>query len=63
MADIRRLENRIRNLEYYTTLSLLETNTANLFVPDSDGLIDLNLDFLLTTLDLSTSRRKCGNKE
>ena len=38
MADIRRLENRIRNLEYYTTLSLLETNTANLFVPDSDGL-------------------------
>ena len=38
MSDIRRLENRIRNLEYYTTLSLLETNTANLFVPDSDGL-------------------------
>ena len=38
MVDIKQLENRIRNLEYYTTLSLLETNTANLFVPDSDGL-------------------------
>jgi hypothetical protein len=38
MVDIKSLENRIRNLEYYTALSLLETNTANLFVPDSNGL-------------------------
>jgi hypothetical protein len=38
MVDIKQLENRIKNLEYYTTLSLLETNTANLFVPDADGL-------------------------
>ena len=38
MVDIKQLEKRIKNLEYYTTLSLLETNTANLFVPDSDGL-------------------------
>lgn len=38
MSDIRRLENRIKNLEYYTALSLLETNTANLFVPDANGL-------------------------
>jgi len=38
MVDIRQLENRIKNLEYYTALSLLETNTANLFVPDSNGL-------------------------
>jgi len=38
MSDIKNLENRIKNLEYYTTLSLLETNTANLFVSDSDGL-------------------------
>jgi len=38
MVDIKQLENRIKNLEYYTTLSLLETNTSNLFVPDSDGL-------------------------
>ena len=38
MSDIKNLENRIKNLEYYTTLSLLETNTANLFVADDDGL-------------------------
>lgn len=38
MSDIRRLENRIKNLEYYTSLSLLETNTSNLFIPDSNGL-------------------------
>ena len=38
MQDIKNLENRIKNLEYYTTLSLLETNTANLFVADGDGL-------------------------
>jgi hypothetical protein len=38
MVDIKKLENRIKNLEYYTSLSLLETNTANLFVADSGGL-------------------------
>ena len=38
MVDIKKLEDRIRNLEYYTTLSLLETNTQNLFVPDESGL-------------------------
>ena len=38
MADIRKIDNRVKSLEYYTALSLLETNTANLFVPDGDGL-------------------------
>ena len=38
MVDIEKLEKRIKNLEYYTSLSLLETNTSNLFVPDADGL-------------------------
>lgn len=38
MVDIKQLENRIKNLEYYTALSMLETSTANLFIPDSDGL-------------------------
>ena len=38
MQDIKRLEDRIRSLEYYTTLSLLEKETANLFVSDSEGL-------------------------
>jgi hypothetical protein len=47
MVDIKQLENRIRNLEYYTSLSLLETNTANLFVPDADGLNRFKSGFLV----------------
>jgi hypothetical protein len=38
MEDIAGLETRISNLEYYTTLSLLETKTENTFIPDSKGL-------------------------
>ena len=38
MVDIKQLENRLKNLEYYTTLSLLEISTSTLFVPDSNGL-------------------------
>ena len=38
MVDIKQLENRIKNLEYYTALSLLESNTSNLFISDSNGL-------------------------
>jgi hypothetical protein len=38
MIDIEKLEKRIKNLEYYTSLSMLETNTANLFVADAEGL-------------------------
>ena len=38
MRDIAALETRIKNLEYYTALSLLETNTSSFFVPDGDGL-------------------------
>ena len=38
MRDINNLENRIKNLEYYTALSILETNTANMFISDADGL-------------------------
>jgi hypothetical protein len=37
MRDIFNLESRIKNLEYYTSLSMLETNTQNLFVDDGNG--------------------------
>lgn len=37
MSDIKQLENRIRNLEYYTSLSLLESKTESAFIADSDG--------------------------
>ena len=38
MTDIKKLEERIKNLEYYTSLSVLETSTENMFVPDATGL-------------------------
>ena len=37
MRDIQGLEQRIDNLEYYTSLSLLETDTKSLFLADSTG--------------------------
>lgn len=37
MTDISKLEQRIKNLEYYTALNQLETNTLNLFVEDANG--------------------------
>lgn len=37
MRDIGKLEKRIENLEYYTSLSLLEQETQNLDVVDSNG--------------------------
>ena len=37
MRDIGKLENRIKNLEYYTSLTLLEVETAKLNVTDANG--------------------------
>jgi len=38
MSDIGRLEQRLENVEYYTRLSLLESDTANLTIVDANGL-------------------------
>ena len=38
MSDISKLEQRLFNVEYYTQLSLLEADTANLTIADSSGL-------------------------
>ena len=38
MSDIGRLEKRLEQVEYYTSLSLLEQDTANLQITDADGL-------------------------
>jgi hypothetical protein len=40
MQDIARLEDRLRNVEYYTSLSLLETDTKNLTLRDSQTQLD-----------------------
>ena len=38
MSDIGRLEKRLNSVEYYTRLSLLESDTANLTITDANGL-------------------------
>lgn len=38
MKDIGKLEKRIDQLEYYTTLSMLENDTKNMTIRDADGL-------------------------
>ena len=38
MSDISKLEQRIKNLEYYTSLNTVESEALNKFIPDADGL-------------------------
>lgn len=38
MEDIKKLEDRISNLEYYTSLSLLESDTSKLFIPNENNI-------------------------
>jgi hypothetical protein len=38
MSDLRDIENRVSNLEFYSTLSLLELSTETLLITDSNGL-------------------------
>ena len=47
MKDIGKLEQRLANVEYYTQLSLLESETVNSFISDSNGLNRLKNGFLV----------------
>jgi uncharacterized Fe-S cluster-containing radical SAM superfamily protein len=47
MRDIGKLENRIRNLEYTTSLSLLELDTKTLQIQDADGLSRFKTGFFV----------------
>jgi hypothetical protein len=47
MRDIGKLEKRIDNLEYYTSLSLLETETQSLKIQDASGLDRLKNGFIV----------------
>ena len=38
MSDIAKLEQRIKNVEYYTSLNQVESDILNKFVPDANGL-------------------------
>jgi hypothetical protein len=61
MSDISKLETRIKNLEYYTTLSLLESETASLNIVDSDGLSRFKSGFFVDNFDtLTTQEERIG---
>lgn len=47
MSDLRTLDNRVSNLEYYTSLSLLEASTQNLLITDADNLNRSKLGFFV----------------
>ena len=53
MSDINKLEKRIENLEFYTSLSLLESDTLNLQITDVDGLNRFKSGFFVD--DFSTT--------
>jgi len=56
MADISRLEGRIKSLEQFTTLSLLETDTANLTIPDKNGVNQFKSGFLVDNFKNSSNQ-------
>jgi len=62
MQDIGDLEDRIRNLEYYTSLSMLETQTSNLFVPDADGLNKFKSGFFVDNFSSLKTQETNGFK-
>jgi hypothetical protein len=58
MKDIYTLEERIKNLEYYSTLSLLESKTESLTVTDSSGLNRFKSGFLVDNFTSKTIQNK-----
>lgn len=60
MQDIHSLENRIKNLEFYTTLSLLESKTENLKILDSNGLDRFKSGFFVDNFTTTALQSKSG---
>jgi Domain of unknown function (DUF4815) len=58
MEDIKNLEDRISNLEYYTSLTLLETDTSNLFIPDESGLNRFKSGFFVDNFSTTSPQQK-----
>ena len=58
MRDISRLEGRITDLERFTTLSMLESDTANLFISDKSGLNRFKSGFLVDNFKNSTNQEE-----
>ena len=51
MRDIGKLQDRIENLEYYTSLNLLERDIESLEIPDVNGLNRFKSNFIVDNFD------------
>lgn len=51
MSDLRGIENRVSNLEYYTSLSLLELSVKDLQIEDKDGFNKFKSGFFVDNFD------------
>lgn len=66
MKDIGKLEDRLSNVEYYTSLSLLESQTNNLQLTDSTGNVAFKNGFIVDSLtdqrigDTDSSEYRCS---
>lgn len=58
MSDISRLEDRIKNLEFYTALSLLEVDTSNLLIRDANGLSRFKSGFFVDDFSTTKNQKK-----
>lgn len=58
MSDISNLEERIKNLEFYTSLSLLESDTSNLYIRDANGLNRFKSGFFVDDFSTTNSQLK-----
>ncbi len=58
MSDIGRIDQRVKNLEYYTALSLLETDTKNMAIKDADGLDRFKCGFLVDNFKNDTAQAR-----
>ncbi len=56
MSDIGRIDQRVKNLEYYTALSLLESDTKNMAIKDADGLDRFKAGFLVDNFKNATAQ-------
>jgi hypothetical protein len=58
MSDIENLEKRIKNLEFYSTLSLLEKETSNLNILDNNGLSRFKSGFFVDNFSSTLYQKK-----
>jgi hypothetical protein len=58
MRDIAKLQERVRNLEKYTSLNLLESATENLKIKDSNGLDRFKSGFFVDDFTTTSSQNK-----